>query len=55
VYWVNTNGTAMIAVRGPVFGVQTPTTFTPLPPRTQRLIVDQHSPMAGALIRLPAW
>ncbi len=37
VYWVNTHGTAMIAVRGSVFGVQTPTTFTPLPPSTQRL------------------
>lgn len=55
VYWVNTHGTAMIAVRGSVFGVQTPTTFTPLPPRTQRLIIDQQAPMAGALIRLPAW
>jgi hypothetical protein len=55
VYWVNTHGTAMIAVRGPVFGVQTPTTFTPLPPRTQRLLTQQAPPMRGALIRLPAW
>jgi hypothetical protein len=55
VYWVNTHGTAIIAVRGPVFGVQTATTFTPLPPRTQRLIVDQQAPMAGSLVRLPAW
>jgi len=54
VYWVNTHGTAMIAVRGPVFGVQTPTTFTPLPPRTQRLFTRQV-PIPGALIRLPAW
>jgi hypothetical protein len=50
VYWVNTHGTAMIAVRGPAFGVQTPATFTPLPPRTQRLIASH-----GGLIRLPAW
>lgn len=54
VYWVNTHGTAMIAVRGPVFGVQTPTTFTPLPPRTQRLFT-RKVPIPGALIRLPAW
>jgi hypothetical protein len=45
VCWVNKSGSAMIAVRGPVFGVQTPTTFTPLPPRTQRLLAH----------RLPAW
>jgi hypothetical protein len=51
VYWVNTDGTAMIAVRGPVFGIQTPTTFTPLPPSTQRLFV-RHD---GSLTRLPAW
>ena len=55
VYWVNTHGTAMIAVRGPVFGVQTPTTFTPLPLPTQRLFIVRQGPMAGALIRLPAW
>jgi hypothetical protein len=54
VYWVNTDGTAMIAVRGPVFGVQTPATFTPLPPSTQRLFTRQ-TPIAGSLIRLPAW
>jgi hypothetical protein len=52
VYWVNTDGTAMIAVRGPVFGVQTPTTFTPLPPRTQRLFTG---PIPGTLSRRPAW
>jgi hypothetical protein len=52
VYWVNTHGTAMIAVRGPVFGVQTPTTFTPLPARTQRLFTG---PIPGSLSRLPAW
>lgn len=45
VLWVNKSGTAMIAARGTVYGVQTPTTFTPLPPRTQRLIAH----------RLPAW
>ena len=50
VLWVNTSGTAVIATRGSVFGVQTPTTFTPLPPRTQRLFV-RH----GMLFRLPAW
>jgi hypothetical protein len=59
-YWVNTSGTAMIAVRtlpgqhsragGTVFGVQTRTTFTPLPPSTQRLFVRD-----GSLSRLPAW
>jgi hypothetical protein len=52
VYWVNTHGTAMITVRGPVFGVQTPTTFTPLPPSTQRLFTG---PIPGSLSRLPAW
>jgi hypothetical protein len=52
VYWVNTHGTAMIIVRGPVFGVQTPTTFTPLPPSTQRLFTG---PIPGSLSRLPAW
>ena len=52
VYWVNTHGTAVIAVRGPVFGVQTPTTFTPLPPATQRLFAG---PIRGSLRRLPAW
>jgi hypothetical protein len=51
VYWVNTHGTAIITVRGPVFGIQTPATFTPLPPATQRLLTG---PMPG-LIRLPAW
>jgi hypothetical protein len=45
VYWVNTHATAMIAVRGPVVGIQTLTTFTPLPPRAQRLIAH----------RRPAW
>jgi hypothetical protein len=50
VWWVNTSGTAVIATRGSVFGVQTPATFTPLPPRTQRLFV-RH----GMLFRLPAW
>jgi hypothetical protein len=52
VYWVNTRGTAMIIVRGPVFGVQTPTTFTPLPPATQRLFTGS---IPGSLSRLPAW
>ena len=52
VYWVNTHGTAMIAVRGPVFGIQTPATFTPLPPRTERLFAG---PIPGSLSRLPAW
>jgi hypothetical protein len=52
VYWVNTHGTAMIAVRGPVFGVQTPTAFTPLPPSTQRLFTGS---IPGSLSRLPAW
>jgi hypothetical protein len=52
VYWVNTHGTAMIAVRGPVFGIQTPTTFTPLPRSTQRLFTG---PIPGSLSRLPAW
>ena len=52
VYWVNTHGTAMITVRGPVFGVQTPTTFTPLPPSTQRLFTGS---IPGSLSRLPAW
>jgi len=50
VWWVNASGTAVIATRGSVFGVQTPATFTPLPPRTQRLFV-RH----GGLFRLPAW
>jgi len=50
VWWVNTHGTAMIVVRGPVFGVQTPTTFTPLPARTQRLFASHRGPA-----RLPAW
>jgi hypothetical protein len=50
VWWVNTSGTAAIAVRGPTFGVQTPTTFTPLPRRTQHLFARGES-----LHRLPAW
>jgi hypothetical protein len=50
VLWVNTTGTAMIAVRGNVYGVQTATTFTPFPLATQRLFV-RH----GSLFRLPAW
>jgi hypothetical protein len=50
VWWVNTSGTAVIASRGSVFGVQTPATFTPLPPRTQRLFA-RH----GLLSRAPAW
>jgi hypothetical protein len=49
VWRVNSPGTAVIATRGSVFGVQTPSTFTPLPPRTQRLI--HH----GELFRRPAW
>jgi hypothetical protein len=59
VYWVNTSGTAMIAARTlpgqdshvgrTVFGVQTPTTFTPFPPNTQRLFTHH------GLFRLPAW
>src|SRR6266571_4191253 len=50
VWWVNASGTAVIATRGSVFGVQTPATFTPLLPRTQRLFV-RH----GGLFRVPAW
>ena len=50
VWWVNTSGTAVIATRGSVFGVQTPATFTPLPLRTQRLFA-RH----GLLSRAPAW
>jgi hypothetical protein len=50
VYWVNNHGTAMIAVRGPVFGIQTPATFTPLPRSTQRLFAHD-----GFLYRLPSW
>jgi len=49
VLWVNKSGTAMIAVKGSVFGVQTPTTFTPLPRRTQRLFASHR------LIFRPAW
>jgi hypothetical protein len=45
VLWVNDSGTSMIAVRGNLYGVQTLTTFAPLPPRAQRLIAH----------RLPAW
>jgi hypothetical protein len=50
VWWVNTSGTAMIVDRGSVFGVQTPTTFTPLPLSTQRLFAHH-----GTLSRVPAW
>jgi len=50
VWWVNASGTAVIVSRGSVFGVQTPATFTPLPPRTQRLFA-RH----GFLSRAPAW
>ena len=60
VQWVNTSGTAMIAVRtvpgqnsharGSAYGVQTPTTFTPLPPSTQRLFF-RH----GEQFLLPVW
>ncbi len=52
VYWVDAHGTAMIAVRGPVFGVQTPTTFTPLPRSTQRLFTGR---IPGSLSRQPVW
>jgi hypothetical protein len=56
VYWVNTHGTAVIAVRGSAFGIQTPTTFTPLPPATQRLFTRRGPGGIGiALYRLPAW
>jgi hypothetical protein len=55
VYWVNTHGTAMIAVRGSAFGVQTPATFTPLPPATQRLFFRLAPGGLEALSRLPAW
>lgn len=51
VSWVNTSGTTVIANQGSVFGVQTRTTFTPLPPRTQRLFL-RHD---GTYYRLPAW
>jgi hypothetical protein len=50
VFWVNKSGTAMIAVRGNAYGVQTPTTFTPLPRRAQRLFAGH-----GFLFRLPVW
>ncbi len=60
VFWVNNSGTAMIVVRalpgqsshvgGTVFGIQTPATFTPLPPSTQRLFARHQ-----LLFRLPAW
>jgi hypothetical protein len=52
VYWVDAHGAAMIAVRGPVFGVQTPTAFTPLPPSTQRLFTGR---IPGSLSRQPVW
>jgi hypothetical protein len=45
VLWVNKSGTVMITARGSVYGVQTLTTFTPLPPRAQRLFAHRH----------PAW
>jgi hypothetical protein len=45
VWWVDASGAAVIATRGPVFGVQTATAFTPLPPRTQRLLI----------LRQPTW
>ncbi|HEY7432845.1 MAG TPA: hypothetical protein VH641_19155 [Streptosporangiaceae bacterium] len=51
VWWVNTSGNAAILARGPVFGVQTPTTFTPLPPAAQRLLARPD----GSLHLLPAW
>jgi hypothetical protein len=50
VVWVNTSGTAMIAVRGSVYGVQSAATFTPFPPATQRLIT-RH----GLLLLQPVW
>jgi hypothetical protein len=50
VWWVNNSGTAMIVDRGSVFGVQTPTAFTPLPRSAQRLFA-RH----GLLSRMPAW
>jgi hypothetical protein len=60
VLWANTSGTAMIAirprpgqspsVRGAVLGVQTPTTFTPFSPNTQRLLFS-----GDIYHRLPAW
>jgi hypothetical protein len=50
VWWVNTSGTAVIATRGAVFGVQTPATFTPLPRRAQRLLLSH-----GFIGRVPAW
>jgi hypothetical protein len=50
VLWVNNSGTAMIVGRGSVFGVQTPTRFTPLPRSAQRLFA-RH----GLLSRLPVW
>jgi len=49
VFWVNKSGTAVIVLRGNVFGVQTLTTFTPLPPRAQRLFAHH------GLIFRPAW
>jgi hypothetical protein len=51
VSWVNSSGTAVIASHGPVFGVQTPATFTPLPPRAQRLFLRP----GGIYYRIPAW
>ena len=51
VWWVNTSGTAMIVARGSVSGVQTPTTFTPLPLSTRSRLFLRH----GFLFRMPAW
>ena len=57
VLWVNNTGSAMIAIRpspgdrGAVLGVQTPAKFTPLPPKTRRLITDSQ----GFASLLPAW
>lgn len=50
VWWTNASGTAVIATRGSVFGAQTPSAFTPLPKRTQRLFARHEG-----LFRVPAW
>jgi hypothetical protein len=64
VYWVNTSGSAMITARTlpvrhstdrtaygrTVFGVQTGTTFTPLPASVQRLLTRR-----GLDLRVPVW
>ena len=39
---------------GTVFGIQTPTTFTPLPAKVQRLFVRQFHGMP-VFYRLPVW